>query len=373
MAREPDPRAELKKLERALASGLPPGLVLRGTEPWFRGRAADLAREAARGRGLELCGHDAKGTDFDLSRLLDDLVGSALFAPARLVLIENPEDLLKRDGRKNSPTTRAVKSFLDGERGTVVLSARSIRADAVAVKAIAAAGGLMLSFRKLWDSPPPWERGGDPRSTELVSWIVERARELGTPLSPERAAVLAKRTGSELDAVESALRSLDPRGAATGALPLEGESAAGSPFKVADDLVAGHTGQAVAGLETLFEGGMRREKDGTRERGSEALFAILMGTVRGRIRDGLAVSQAMELGAEFKDAADAMGVSSAPVARQRLEELLAGRRAGDWRRMLDDALALEREARSGASVDVSDLARLALRWRRVRARAGARH
>jgi hypothetical protein len=372
MAREPDPRGEMKKLERALGAALPPGLVLRGPERWFRGRAADLAREAARGAGHELCSHDVKGPDFELPRLLDDLVGSALFAPARLVQIENPEDLLKKDGRNDSPLTRAVKSFLVGERGTVVLSSRSLRADAVAVKAIVAAGGLTLTFRKLWDAPPPWERDGDPRSTELVAWIIERSRELGAPLLPDRAVLLAKRTGNELDAVESALRSLEA-GSANAELPLADESAAGSPFKVADDLVAGRTGQVVAGLETLYRGGMRREKDGTRERSTEALFAILMGTVRGRVRDGLAVSQAMERGAGFKEAADALGVSSAPMVRNRLEELLAGRRAADWRRMLDDVLALERRSRSNVTVDASDLTSLALRWRRVKAAAGARH
>jgi DNA polymerase III delta subunit len=365
MAREPDPRGELKKLERALSAELPPGLVLRGPERWFRSRAADKAREAARAAGFELCAHDAKGPEFELTRLLDDLVGSALFAPARLVVIENPEDLLKKDGRKDSSTTRAVKSFLEGERGTVVLSSKSIRADAGAVKAIVAAGGLMLSFRKFWDAPPPWEKSADPRSTELVAWIVERSRELGAPLSPDRAALLAKRTGNELDAVESALRSLESGGAGD-ELPLADESAAGSPFKVADDLVAGRVGQVVAGLDTLYRGGMRKEKDGTREHSAAALFAILMGTVRGRVRDGLAVSQAMERGAGFKPAADAVGVSPAPMVRDRLEELLAGRRAADWRRMLDDVLALERRARTGVTVDASDLTRLALRWRRTK-------
>jgi len=372
MAREPDPRGELKKLERALSEGRPAGLVLRGPERWFRSRAADMLRAACREGGLELCSHDVKGPDFELPRLLDDLVWSALFAPARLILVENPEDLLKKDGRKDSSTTRALKSFLDGERGTVVLSSKSIRADAGAVKAIVAAGGLLLSFRKLWDAPPPWERGGDPRSTELVAWIVERSRELGAPLTPERAVLLAKRTGNELDAVESALRSLE-RGTAGDAQALADESAAGSPFKVADDLVAGRTGLAVAGLEMLYRGGMRREKDGTREHSAAALFAILMGTVRGRVRDGLAVSRAMEQGAGFKQAADSLGVSSAPMVRGRLEELLAGRRAADWSRMLDDVLALERRSRSNVAVDASDLARLALRWRPARARAAARH
>jgi len=366
MAREPDPRSELTRLERALAQGgAPPrGCVLRGPEAYFRDRALRAVKEAARAAGFELCQHDAGGSDFHAPGALDDLVGGALFASKRCVVIENAEDRLKKD----MPLTRAVLSFLDGDRGTVVLAARSLRADNVAVKAIAKAGGEVLTFRKFWDAPPPWEKSADPRRTELVAWVVGRARELGCRLTPERALLLTKRTGNELEVLEGALASL-----AAGDDPdfdvLGGETAAGSPFQVADDLVAGDTGAALAGIETLFRGGMKKDKDGTREQGTGALIAILMGTVRGRVREGLLVAEAMEGGQSLEAAFESLGMRPSPMVRRRLAEQVAARSAGTWRRMLEEALGLERRGRSGAALDAADLAELALRWRRKRAPA----
>ena len=362
MAREPDPRAELAQLQRTVAGGLPRGVVLRGAERYFRDRALRAVREAAKAAGLEVYQHDAGGPDFELSRLLDDLMGGALFAARRCVEIEGAEDKLKKD----ASLTRAVISFVEGDRGTVVLSSKSLRADNQAVKAIAKHGGAVHSFRRLWDSPPPWEKFADPRRTELVSWVVGRARELALELSPDRAVLLTKRAGIELEALDSALRAM----AAGGGDDLDAlgdESAAGSPFKVADALVAGDSGAALAGIETLFRGGMKKEKDGTREQSRDALIAILMGTVRGRLREGLLVAEAAAAGAgSIDEALAAVGMKPNPMIKRRLEEQLAGRPHGAWRLMLRDALALERRGRSGQTVDAADLSALALRWRRRR-------
>ena len=359
MAREPDPRAELAQLKSALASELPRGFVLRGAERYFRDRALREVKAGAKAAGLELCQHDAAGSEFELSRVLDDLLGGALFASRRCVVIENAEAQLLKD----SPLARGVLSFVTGDRGTVVLASKSLRADNQAVKAIAKHGGAVLSFRKLYDAPPPWEKFGDPRRTELVAWVVGRARELGCELSPDQALLLSKRTGTELEAIDSALASI---AAGDGQeLDVLGESsAAGSPFQVADDLVAGESGAAIAGIERLFRGGMKKEKDGTREQNRDALIAILMGTVRGRLREGLLVSEAMDRAGSFEGGLAALGMKLNPMVKRRLEEQVPARPPAVWRRMLEQALALERRSRSGADVDASDLASLALGWRR---------
>ena len=360
MAREPDPRDELARLERVLAGALPAGFALRGPESYFRDRALRAIKAAARAGGLELCEHDAAGPDFDLTRLFDDLLSTALFAERRCAVIENAEEHLKKD----APLTRGVASFLEGRRGTVVLSSRSLRADNSAVAALSRAGGELYSFRKLYDAPPPWQPAADPRQTELVSWIVSRARDLGVALRPERACLLAKRVGNELEALESALAVLaqgDPE--AVAGLDL-GAPAAGSPFQVADELLAGRTGPALAGIEGLMRGGMKKERDGTREQGPEALIAILLGTLRGRLREGLLLAEALERGADLDGALAAAGSKPPPFARRRLEEQLAARPAATWRGMLEDALALERRGREGAALDASDLMALAIRWGR---------
>jgi DNA polymerase III delta subunit len=363
MAREPDPRDELARLERALAGPLPAGCALRGPESYFRDRALRAIKAAARAGGLELALHDAGGPDFELTRLFDDLLSTALFAERRCVVIENAEEHL----RKDAPLTRAVHSFLEGQRGMAVLSSRSLRADNAAVAALSRAGGELYSFRKLYDAPPPWQPAADPRQTELVSWIVSRARALGVALAPERAVVLAKRAGNELEALESALAALAQGGPqAQASLAELGEPAAGSPFQVADELLAGRTGAALAGIEALFRGGMKKEKDGTREQSPEALIAILLGTLRGRLREGLLLSEALERGADLDEALAAAGSKPPPFARRRLEEQLAARPAAAWRGMLEDALAFVRRGRVGAALDASDLMALALRWGRRR-------
>jgi DNA polymerase III delta subunit len=361
MAREPDPRSELAALQAALSSGEPPrGVVLRGAERYFLARALRAAREACRAAGHELCDHDAAGPDFDAARVMDDLVGGALFAARRCVVVENAEERLKKD----APLARGVLSFLNGDRGTVVLAGKSLRADNAVVKAIKKLGGPVLSFRRLYDSPGPWEKFPDPRNTELVGWVVARARELKLPLSPDRAVLLTKRAGTELEAIDQALTML---AAGDGELEsLGSEAAAGAPFQVADDLVAGNTGPALAGIETLFRGGMRKERDGTREQGTDALIAILMGTVRGRLRESLLVAEALEREGSLDGALKTLGMKPAPFVRRRLEDLVGVRTAAGWRRMLEDALALERRGRSGGTVDAADLSALALRWRRPR-------
>jgi DNA polymerase III delta subunit len=358
MAREPDPRDELARLERALAGPLPAGCALRGPESFFRDRALRAIKAAARAGGLELCEHDAAGVDFELTRLFDDLLSTALFAERRCVVIEGAEEHLKKD----APLTRAVRSFAEGQRGTVVLSSRSLRVDNAAVAALVRAGGELYSFRKLYDAPPPWQPAADPRQTELVSWIVARSRELGVALTPERALWLAKRTGNELEALEGVLANLVQGGPE--ALAALGESAAGSPFQVADELLAGRTGPALAGIEALFRGGMKKEKDGTREQGPEALIAILLGTLRGRLREGLLLAEGLERGLDLDAALAEAGSKPPPFARRRLEEQLAARPAAAWRGMLEDALALERRGRDGAALDASDLMALAIRWGR---------
>lgn len=371
MAREADPRAELAAHEEELASGddLRSSYVLRGAEPWFRERAVQALLRRAKELGYELCQHDAKDPDFRIQTLHDDLCAGALFASKRCVVVLHPEDLLKKAAGKKAdpPLLRSILSFLDGERGSVCVVAESLRADAKVVKEVKKRGGAVRSFRRLWDSPPPWEPGGDLRRTELVQWLGSRARELGAKLTAEQAVLLATARGNDLAALDAELGIMRDGGAESVLSGLDLDAAA-SPFKVAEDMVRGDVGKALFGLETLWRGGMRKDKDGTRETRGTALVVILLGSLRRYARQGLAGSRAIAAGANVKDAAEAAGVGPQPMARRAFESLVGLRPPEAWERLFADVGDLERRSRTGTEIDVNDLARLALRWRPRRRR-----
>jgi len=365
---DPHPREELAKLEGSLGAGAPaPGYVLRGAEQYFRARALDAIKRAAAEAGRELCVHDVKGPDFQAASMHEDLMGAGLFASTRCVVIHEPGDLLKKAGGKDSPTTVAVRSFLSGGRGTVVLAGKSLRADAGAVKAIRSAGGLLCAFRPLYDAPAPWDRDQDPRSTELVRWLGQRARELGVALDADRAVLLVHARGNDLGALDSALEEI--RAGAGEAELRGGDGAAVSPFRVADEVLSGAP-SGPGEVERLFRGGMRKDKDGTLERGAPALLAIVLGTLRNKVRQGLGARSALDAGLPEARALELAGVGGPPAVRKRFAALVAQRNARVWRRMLADVVALERRTRSRLPVDAADVMRLALRWQPKR-RAGA--
>jgi hypothetical protein len=142
-----------------------------------------------------------------------------------------------------------------------------------------------------------------------------------------------------------------------------------SPFQVSEDLLRGAAGASLPGVEALFRSGMR-DKDGTREVKPEALIAVLFGSLRSKLRPTLAAARAVAAGSSPAIA----GMS--PRAREELEQRFPLRPAEAWRGMLDDLAELERRTRTSRTVDVNDLAVLALRWRldpgRIRATAAPR-
>jgi len=366
-AAEPAPPAQIQELERALSgdAALARGYLVRGEERWFREAAIALLVEAARRRGLEISRHDGADPDFDPSALLADLGAPSLFAPSRLVLARNAGVLLKKDGDSDSTFGRAAGAFLRGRSvaGTLVVEAESLRIDSLLAKGILASGGSVLSMRKLYDSPAPWERDPDPARVELVRWLLARAREKSLKLDAAEAVYVAAATGNDLQALDSALETLARRGR-EGVRATVGWTGAGSPFELAEALLRGDVGAALAGVETLMRSGMR-EKDGSREVKPEALLAVLFGSLRSKLRLTLAAAR----GAESNTPVDLPG---APRSREEALRRAALRSAEEWQRMLDDLFGLERRTRTSRSVDANDLAHLALRWRRAPGRIRGR-
>ncbi|MBL8801400.1 MAG: hypothetical protein JNN27_05365 [Planctomycetes bacterium] len=361
MAKEPDPREVWSSFERELnaSKGLPPAVIVRGAEAWYRTRAVDLLVERARAAEYELCRHDTRSPDFRAAALLDDLASTAMFASARCVVLGEPEALLKKQGGEESPTARALLAFVKRGAGALVLSADSLRADLSVVKALGELGARTYSFRKLYEKPSPWERDPDPARAELVSWVQSRARERKVAVTSDQALLLAHARGNDLAALDDELAAAAGAG---GKFSLAGlaSAAAGSPRDLADALIGGDLGAAALAAETLFRGGIRREKDGSRDTDEGALTAILLGYLRPRVRQGLAAAQHLERGAKPDEAASEAGVTGFDKV---LRGAIAARPPAAWSAMLDDLLALERHSKSARGVDASEFAALALKWR----------
>jgi DNA polymerase III delta subunit len=373
--REPDPDAQIAALEQALGGGpLPRAVLLRGDERWFRESALRVAVDAAKRGGLEISRHDAGDPDFSLSALTSDLLAAPMFAAARCVVLRNANAVLKKDEGELPPAARALSAFVGDTHspGLAIVEAEGLRADHPLVKAVLARGGHVLNLRRLWDGPPPWSP--DPRRSELVLWLQSRARTRRIALSADEALYVATATGNDLFALEAALdRLLQARGG-QGVRDLVGWSSGGSPFELAEHMVAGDAAKSVAGIEGLFKLGFT-DKGGEREVDRTALLAITLGALRSKLRQSLSAALAMERGESLEDAVKASGAPAFQKSRDELAVRLRARKPAAWREMMDDLLEVERRTRRGALVDASDMTALALRWRlaaRTDDRASAR-
>jgi DNA polymerase III delta subunit len=362
--REPDPPTQLRQLAaRVEREGLTGGAVFRGDERYFSERGLELVARAAQAKGLELARHDKKDPEFELSRLLDDLGAAPMFSKGRCVIVRNADPLLAKSGKDDAPFVRAALAFLTrGGEGLLALSGggAALRADSKLCRAIVEAGGALVSCRKLWDSAPPWKP--DPTQAELVQWLLGRAREERVKLAPPQAVYLAAATGNDLAALDTQLEKLR-HGGGESLQELAGWEDGGTPWKAADELVSGDLARALAALESLFRAGFHSDRDGKRERDPAALANILLGSLRPKLRQLLAGSRALAAGLPPDAAAAAAGVPGNPRAKASFQQLVGRRSPARWEAMVGQLAELDRKTRTGADVDASDFARLALSWK----------
>jgi DNA polymerase III delta subunit len=370
-AREPDPPSQVRALGATLADmrAFARGYLVRGEERYFRESAIACLTAAARDRGFETSRHDARDPDFDAGLLLDDLSAAPMFAPARLILVRSASALLKKEGRDASAVEKGLLAFLRNTTpsGALVVEAESLRADHALSKAVIERGGIVVNCRRLWETPPPW--GPDPRKAEVVQWLVARARDRKIALDPAEAVYVVQATGNDLSALESALDRVAER-RARGIKEVVRWTSSASPFQIAEELCRGDAPRALAGIENLFRAGFE-DRDGSREIDPNALLAVLLGSLRSKLRQTLSGALALERGLDLAHAARSAGVAPNPRGLGEFEARLALRPARAWRAMLDDVTNLERRVRTSGRVDASDLAVLCLRWKTA-ARGGAR-
>ena len=359
--READPMTLLRELSSQLASGLARGYVLRGDERYFRDQVTDALRAKAAELSYEVCTHDGErgNTDFHLAAAIDDLSGMGLFGERRLVILRNVADHLKKDKTKASSLTSAILSFLadPGEPGCVVVAVPTLRADHAVSKAISAAGGPVLNLRKLWDGPPPWNP--DPRQSELVRWLLDRARTVGVRLSPDQAVYVCAATGNDLAALDDQLERLK-HSSGESLADVVGWDAASAPWTVAETLLAGDVARSLAGVEALFRSGFQ-EKSGRRLVDPTALAAMVVGSLTRGIRRSLLVASELERGKSETETARIAGITGRAVGGAIAQARQRPARA--WEGMLHDVAKLERRAKSSAGVTADDFALLALAWK----------
>jgi DNA polymerase III delta subunit len=366
--KDPSPGEQVAALARALAAPpLPRIVVLRGDERWYREEALRHVLDAAKRAGFDVEKYDTADPDFDLRSFADALRAPPMFAAARCVVARNATALLKKEGGSDSSVTRAVLAFVkdDSVGGMIVLDADGLRADHAVSKAALAARGHVLGLRRLYDSPPPWDP--DPRKTEIVAWVNARARERKVTLTLDEALYVAVATGNDLFALDAALERLSKRGGATVKSLVPWQSG-GSPFDLAEHMCRGDVAKSVAGIEALFRLGFA-DKTGEREIDRNALLAITLGALRGKLRACVAAARVLERGGTIDAAAAAADVPGYPKAREEFALRMRARDRSRWRVMLAGFAELERKPRRGGQTDANDLCALALRWR---ARTAAR-
>lgn len=358
---DPPPEDGLRALARTLEGGLPPLVVLRGEERYFRERGVSMATASARDAGMEVCRHDALDPEYSAAALLDDLSTGALFQSARCVVVHGADRIVTDRATKfSAPIRDAMKARLtSGSEGAIVLSGEKLRADNPLAKLAQEHGWPVVGCRRLYDSPPAWDP--DPRKAELVQWCAGRAKGLGIPIDLGEAAYLCAATGNDLSSIEDQLARLVGRGREA-IQELIAWDASASPWDVAEHIVSGDVKRAVAGIETLFNGGAS-QRDGSRTIDTAGIVAQLSTAMSGKLREALRAAAALQAGMSPPQAIAAAGVRGPRAATEAFEKRLQSRPPAHWRPMLDELGGLERRSRSSVTVDATDFVHLALAWR----------
>lgn len=285
----PHPEDELGRLQKALAKGLPPLLVITGPSEHFRavamGRVLAAVPKDAELKVLDAVDVRAAGSgDVDddtddedetagdgadgLAQCpeLQDLRGGGLFARTTFLCIRRGSNWWKN----HAPALAAqLPKFAKGS-GLVLEAAKLDRRKKVAATLVKGLvdSGACFDFRDLFDQP--YDRSRSPIEGELCKWVVLHAKELGVPLKPEAAWLLVAQVGkvpAELLAELGRLRALfgaEPRNTPLGPADLRGKvtcSFGSTPFEFAEAVLAGDRRAAMRSAHAMFDRSVR-SKDG---------------------------------------------------------------------------------------------------------------
>ena len=259
----------------SLKNNVPGIVVCTGEETFFKEEVFSAVKAALRSGspGLSVTAIDPTSGEKEAElgfRLLKDLFTSSLFSETSLLLVRNGQDVLKSVSKELGECMASGRSF----RNRVVFLAKT--------------GGI-VKCRKLYSSPPYWQKGASDES-ELNLWTVKKAASMGIRFSLQTASFLTTLTGNDLFGIITELEKIslsiphgEERVSTEDVERSTGMSAVHTPFEIWDKIETGDTAGALETLDAVFCNGMR-SASGKLETDAGSIAAILFGIFRERVR-----------------------------------------------------------------------------------------
>lgn len=249
-----------------------------------------------------------------------------------------------KPGRRASPITTLVKqAAASAQPGAVLVlvTRKPVKGKgSVSADAIAKTGAALVDCRRLYDAPPPWARGGSVYDTEVVKFLVRRAKaQHGKALDPRTAHALVLRRGAGLSGLAVTLATLaayvGTRPAITEAdvAATVGETREDPAWVLADAVLERDVHRALDLVGAAFDRGLSDSKGRVAVR-AEAIFPMLVSVLHAAWRRALLVSEAAARGEDPSTAPSLAGLPGfvverviKQVGRRDPEDLLARHRA----------------------------------------------
>lgn len=283
------PQAELERLRKLCRQGLPPVVVVTGSNNFYRHEAielllaavpaeAELRRiDAVEDRGSTA--GDEEEDDYDeeaeepAESLQDvpelaELRGGGLFARTSFLCVRRGVKWWQRC----APVLAQHWQRLGKGCGLLLEASKLDRRRKVAAQLVQDLGPAVFEFRDLYATG---FGGDDLMEGELVPWVVERGEQLGLPLAKEAAVMMVLQVGQNLADLVAELERLRAQfGQQAIARPLQPADLHGrlhtsfesTPFEFADAVLDRDRNRAQRSLRAMFDRGVRN-KSGKRETG----------------------------------------------------------------------------------------------------------
>lgn len=253
----PNPERELARLQKAIRPQLPPVVVVTGASGFFRNEAIEAVL-ASLPDSAELRRLD--GTEKSDGREVDDLRGGGLFGSGTWLCVRRGEGWLKQNA---DALLDALPRIAEG--CGLLLEVQKLDKRTRLSKELGKVG-VVFELRDLY--PEPYDRSRSPLESELVGWVVQRARRAEMRLDPESAFLIVSTVGkdpAELVAELERLAGVLPKGRPVGADDLRGHltvSFESTPFEFAEAVLDADRRRAMRSLDAMFARGVR-QKDGS--------------------------------------------------------------------------------------------------------------
>ena len=257
-------RSELREYREVIEDRnfSPPSiLLLVGEEKFFKKDIARkiLAQIPEQDRGPDSFTERDLRNAREITEVLEDLRTPSFLSAKRVIYCTLTSLLLRQMGREvEESLVRALREGLPF--GNLILDCPAPERTNRFVKEAIKENAVILC-KKLWDTPPPWRRGGDPADTELNRWVVFHANRLGLRMTLKQAGELVSLIGNDPSALDSELRKLSARHGPNADLKEEYLQALvpdrrrDSIFNAAEAALQGNALSACTSLKRLFQFG----------------------------------------------------------------------------------------------------------------------